>query len=252
MVEVKYREWHPEGDALWERLEIPTFTTRLGRYKDPEVFDRIDYRDSYGYKCVSYRDILTLFDREFSAAFVLEHYAEEILGINNPKVLEIGAWPMRRRTVPTEFSNSFMGILSRNNGYRVVGVDKINIVEALGFKSYTPPYFGNSTFINGDFSHKDVRAKIISNLGGRPDIIIGNMVFERRLGNWLTKDLDGPDRPEAAEEITRAAIDFMPMGSSLIICNRSYGTIPDVARELPLVALYFNEEGREYAQVRAK
>lgn len=264
---VSYEEWHPpEGNELWQRLEIPG-QTRNGSYTDPVRFNEKAFWNADVSAHISHHDRLNHWNQQLSVAFVTEHYLQQSrLGAPSPRVLEVGTWPMRNPTVATQFDNTVIGVLSQNKHMKVVGVDKVDLATAFPYQSYTPPNFGVAEFINGDFNSDETQQRIIASLGNKPDVIIGNMVFEQRLGNWDEKysavgqariwaktATDIPTKPEMAEKLALTANDFLKSDGILIVCNRGYGQIPEFIHKMPLLAVYMDQTGKlPFAQVRGK
>ncbi len=182
---IQYEKWHPRVDEnFWQRLEV-SGQPRNGTYKNPAEFDRKEFWNADASTHVSHHDRLLHWDSQLGSAFVVEHFLRENgLGLPNPKILEIGTWPMKNPIVATQFDNTSIALLSQNIDFRVVGVDKVNIETAFPYKSYTPPNFGDGKFINGDFHDAQIQEAILHELGGQPNLILGNMVFEKRLGNF--------------------------------------------------------------------
>jgi len=260
-VSVPYQDWHPAiDDRLWERLEIPGHHNN-GRYKDKRLFEKKDYWNANAIELISTRQILEYYLSQNRVAFVVEHYLSNHQEIEKTKILEVGCWPMKNYTVSPQFSNTLLALLSQNNNNNnkiVVEVDSISITGILPYKTLTLPYFGNGIFVQGDFHEKSVRSTIEQKLDGKPNIIVGNMVFEKRLGTWMAGNYFGitlvnlDQDHHVAEQLLIRANNFLDQNGTVVICNRGYGQIPEFAKTMPLAAVYLDEKGKEYAQVRGK
>lgn len=271
-VVVPYEDWHPPiGNALWERLEVPGQELN-GSFNNPAAFDSNELWNADATYLVSHHEFLNYWNQKLSVAFAIEHYLHiSRIGSPSPKVLEIGLWPMSNPIVSTEYGNTVMAILAQNNNVKVVGVDNIDLSTVFPYQTYTPPNFGNGVFINGDFHDVQVKRRIIKTLGGNPDVIVGNMVFEKGLGRYtllesqanrrsapllrgftgLTTEL--PKMHEVAEELAIDANSFLGLHGVLVISNGGGSEIPDFVHTMPLLAVYLDESGkRPYAQVRAR
>lgn len=265
---IAYDEWHlPEGPKLWSKLEIPGDRYN-GSYNDPVRFNDKQFSDGAGYgREKSHHDRLVSWNERLSVAFAAEHYISHYLSrVLRPKILEIGCWPMRSSDVETKDDNSVIGIISQHLRYKVVGVDNVHVPSIYPYQSYSLPNFGRAKFINKDFYESDTQSEIVRRLGGKPDIIIGNMVFDRRLGNFRHRyigsissmharrqAMDGPDDTRAGERISAAAYNFLKDGGVMVIANEGNAEVPDFIRALPLAAVYLTKNGRHVAaQVRRK
>ncbi|MEK6917066.1 MAG: hypothetical protein AABW92_04955, partial [Nanoarchaeota archaeon] len=112
------------------------------------------------------------------------------------------------------------------------------------------------------------RATIVDYLGGLPQIIVGNMVFEKRMGAWCMEEINrgltlrtgiklSTNLPTAeyiyvAEELARRCNSYLALDGILIVCNQNYGEIPDFVVKMPLLRTYQDESGRDLVQIRAK
>lgn len=272
---VLYEEWHPpEDDTFWQRLETPSDPMK-GSYKNPGRFEAKELYDTHGQRVVSHHERLLSRAQRYGAAFVAEHFIQERMGkLGSPKILEIGSWPMKNDIVSVQFDTTLIAILSQKFD-QVVGIDKVDLTKAFPYRSYTPPYFGKAEFMNGDFLQREMQQKIIQELGGNPTVIIGNMVFEKNLGQWeksessisslLKKQFKGETffRGNEAEKFTHvaenlsvAANDFLADDGVIVIANSSYGgsgEVPGAIESMPLLAVYMDEKNRGvFAEVRGK
>lgn len=265
---VPYDEWHPqEGPDLWTRLEVPS-DVRNGSYVNEGAFNLKELPDGNGNsRQISHHERLSHWDRRLSSAFAVEHFLKfSRLGSPSPKILEIGTWPEKNPVIEAQHDNTLLGVLSANQSLKVVGVDNVDIDHFFPYKSYTPPFFGNGLFINGDFHDKKIQNKITKFLGGHPDLIVGNMVFENRLGNsyhkypdrtrraiWTPQRAFEEDKPEAADSISHSANDFLPSSGVIAVCNYGIGKLPVFVRTMPLLAVYLGQDGDSpYVQIRQK
>lgn len=273
-VRVLYEEWHPaENDEFWQRLETPSDPMK-GSYKNPGRFEAKELYDTHGQRVVSHHERLLSRAQRYGAAFVVEHFIQERMGkLKNPKILEIGSWPMKNDIVSVQFDTTLIAILSQKFDH-VVGIDKVDLSKAFPYRSYTPPYFGEAKFLNGDFLQHEMQQKITDQLESSPDVIIGNMVFERNLGQWekrapalpalVKRRLNGEPlfKKEdekltmVAENLSVAANSFLAHDGVMVISNSShsgYGDTPEFIQSMPLLAVYMDERNRGvFAEVRGK
>lgn len=132
---------------------------------------------------LSHHEILTFWREKLSVAFIVEHFLQNSrLGAPSPKILEIGAWPIKNIFVAAEYDNTAVALLAQNKNMKVAGVDNIDKLAVYGYDRYPNPYFGNGIFVNGDFNIASTQQSLVTALGGKPHVIIGNWVFETELG----------------------------------------------------------------------
>ena len=79
---------------------------------------------------------------------------------------------MQNYLVDTQRNNTLTALLAQDTSLHVVNVDSKDL-QGKHLNYY--PYFGNSTFINGDFLDPEIQEEIVHELG-KPHIIIGNML----------------------------------------------------------------------------
>lgn len=265
---IPYQHWYPEiDDNLWQRLEVPG-QARNGTYRNPSEFKRRELYDRRGDRSVSHFDRLDYWRKKLAIVFCVEDYLYRTkLGGSKPKILEIGSWPSRTPLISTQYENSVIGILSQDRNKIVVGVDDIDMETAFPYRSRTFPHFGEATFLNENFVLEKTRKELTKVLRGKPDVIIGNWVFEKRvgnsaryaravgLGNILAKNMaeSSSDDIETAERLAYEANEFLGDSGVVILSNWQGGSVPEFIHDMPLLAVYGDEKGSDvFAQVRGK
>lgn len=261
---VPFTDWHPEITyGVWERLARGT---KWSKFRERGL-DKKDHWRADGTDSITYRDALEYFLDQYRVAFAIEHFVAE-QSMVRPRILEVGSWPMRNPLVSAQFGNTLISMLSQNEDYTVAGVDNIDTETVFPYKSWTPPNFGSAKMFYGDMHKEQTRAGIADYLGGLPNLIGGNMVFEKRMGAWcieernrglalrtglqLPTNLPTGEYAYVVEELARTCNSFLAPEGVLVVCNRDYGEIPDFVERMPLLRIYEDEKGRELVQFRAK
>lgn len=250
-IRVPFSEWSPkEGQDLWARLIIH------GNPEDKQYtseFEKNNYWNTNATQLISSKDKLLHYLSQLQIVFAVEHFLEnESESYSQPKILEIGTWPMENNIVPTSRNNTAINLLSQNSDYKVVGADWIPNFERY---PHNHPEFGNAKYFNGNFLRKSVRQEIVDFLGGAPDIILGNMVFEQRLpqcqsgGEYAVspffKNLDG--------RLAEAANEMLSEKGVIAVCNRGYGKLTPFIEQLKLLYNFEDKDGTpNYVQIRQK
>jgi len=272
---VKYEDWHPTGNDLWKRLEVPG-DPRNGTYTSEE-FDKKEQWNTDSTYLVSHRQRLEHWKETLGVTFAVEHYLNKnVLSSPFPRILEIGSWPMYNPIVERCHENTIIALLSQNKNTKVVGLDTVD-----PHPLYTP-HFGESTYICGDFHDDKTKEKIKKTLGGNPNVIVGNMVFENDLYKFINAEtirkerdimrkstflpiqvltgyvpkLPDEDKYKIAENLSVAANSFLELNGILVICNGNSDTdknIPEFVHKMPLLAVYLDETNKYAAvQIRGK
>lgn len=261
---IDFSQWYPYLDeSLWERLADGT---RWQGFRNNGL-DARRHWDAKGRELVSYRMVLQHFLHLYRLCFAIEHHISEA-GMSSPRILEVGAWPMDHWLVPPQFSTTLVAILSQNPDYIVAGVDSIDTDTIFPYKSWTLPHYGAAQMFYGDIHDEATRKDISDYLGGKPQLIVGNMVFEKRLGAWqVEQQLKRMSRrtgmafqinestmeyEHVAEELANVCRDYLAPGGVLVICNRGYGEIPDCLDDMELDKVYLDERGSPLVEIRLR
>jgi len=249
--QISFVEWHPKiSDKLWERLARGT---RWAKFTENGLDAKCHWNTNAA-ELISYRVALEHFLHQYRVAFAVEHFLTE-QGLDKPKILEVGSWPAKNYTVGAQFGTTLIAILSQNEDYIVAGVDSMDTKRAFPWTSWTPPNFGSGRMFYGNIHDEETRAEITSYLGSEPQIIVGNMMFERRLGAHMAgaKWEGSTERySHVAEDLSETCNSYLASHGVLVVCNRGYGEIPNFVKGMPLICTYQDEKGRELVQIRAK
>jgi hypothetical protein len=127
----------------------------------------------------------------------------------SPRVLEIGPWPCA--PLEGEVYDPEISLLLEDARCCAVDVQEKPAHARLGEEHY----------LIGDFLEEAVQRDIETHLSGQPDVIIGNLVFDKDIGRHMRAHLtlSADQEAQLGTLLTVAATGFLAQGGYIALCN---------------------------------